>query len=42
VKRIVEGHGGAIAVRSVPGAGTVFALRFPLTAPPVENEPAMG
>jgi signal transduction histidine kinase len=30
VKRIVEGHGGAIDVRSTPGSGTVFALRFPL------------
>jgi signal transduction histidine kinase len=32
VKRIVEEHGGAIAVRSEPGNGTVFALRFPLAA----------
>jgi signal transduction histidine kinase len=31
VKRIVEGHGGAVSVRSVAGAGTVFALRFPLS-----------
>ncbi len=42
VKRIVEGHGGAVSVRSVPGSGTVFALRFPLDGPPVENGPAMG
>jgi signal transduction histidine kinase len=41
VKRIVEGHGGAVAVRSTPGVGTVFALRFPLGGP-VENGPAMG
>jgi GAF domain-containing protein/two-component sensor histidine kinase len=41
VKRIVEGHGGAVSVRSAPG-GTVFALRFPLDGPPVENGPAMG
>jgi signal transduction histidine kinase len=33
VKRIVEGHGGEISVRSRPGAGTVFSLRFPLTPP---------
>jgi PAS domain S-box-containing protein len=30
VKRIVDGHGGAISVRSGPGAGAAFALRFPL------------
>jgi PAS domain S-box-containing protein len=30
VKRIVDGHGGEIKVRSRPGAGTVFSLRFPL------------
>jgi PAS domain S-box-containing protein len=42
VKRIVEGHGGAVAVRSAPGAGTVFSLRFPLAGPAVENGPAMG
>jgi signal transduction histidine kinase len=33
VKRIVEGHGGAVSVRSAPGAGTVFALRFPVGGP---------
>jgi signal transduction histidine kinase len=42
VKRIVEGHGGAVAVRSAPGAGTVFSLRFPLAGPAVENGPVMG
>ncbi len=42
VKRIVDGHGGRIAVRSQPGAGTVFALSFPLSAAVVENEPAIG
>jgi signal transduction histidine kinase len=43
VKRIVEGHGGAVTVRSVPGAGTVFALRFPLSVDgAVENARAMG
>ncbi|WP_242393604.1 GAF domain-containing protein [Anaeromyxobacter oryzisoli] len=30
VKRIVEGHGGEISVRSRPGAGTTISLRFPL------------
>ena len=30
VKRIVDGHGGEISVRSRPGAGTTFSLRFPL------------
>jgi len=42
VKRIVEGHGGAVAVRSARGVGTVFALRFPFTGPLVENGPGMG
>jgi len=42
VKRIVEGHGGAVTVRSAPGAGTVFVLRFPLAGPPVENGAAIG
>ncbi|MGC4000392.1 MAG: GAF domain-containing protein [Anaeromyxobacter sp.] len=30
VKRIMEGHGGEISVRTRPGAGTVMTLRFPL------------
>jgi signal transduction histidine kinase len=33
VKRIVEEHGGAVAVRTEPGGGTVFALRFPFSPP---------
>ena len=41
VRRIVEGHGGAVHVRTVPGSGSVFALGFPLAGPPVENGPAM-
>ncbi len=43
VKRIVEGHGGTVAVATGAGGGSVFALRFPL-APPgnVENGPALG
>jgi GAF domain-containing protein len=42
VKRIVEGHGGAVSVASRPGAGAIFALRFPLSPAPVEKAPAMG
>jgi PAS domain S-box-containing protein len=42
VKRIVEGHGGAVAVANRPGAGAVFALSFPLAAAAVEKEPAIG
>jgi len=42
VKRIVEGHGGAVSVRSAPGSGTVFGLRFPLGGPPVENGSVIG
>lgn len=30
VKRIMEGHGGSIAVESEPGAGSAFHMRFPL------------
>jgi diguanylate cyclase (GGDEF)-like protein/PAS domain S-box-containing protein len=30
VYRIVEQHGGHIEVRSVPGHGTIFSIRFPL------------
>jgi signal transduction histidine kinase len=41
VRRIVEGHGGTVRVRPGPGAGTVFALRFPLSPAPVENGPGM-
>ncbi len=29
VKRIVEGHGGSVTVRSGPASGTVFGLHFP-------------
>ncbi|MBX6342744.1 MAG: HAMP domain-containing histidine kinase [Thermomicrobiaceae bacterium] len=30
-KQIVEQHGGAIAVASAPGGGTVFTVRLPLS-----------
>jgi signal transduction histidine kinase len=33
VKRIVEGHGGQVAVESSPGAGARFSIRLPLEAP---------
>ena len=33
-RKIVEAHGGAIDVQSVPGKGSRFSLRFPLTAHP--------
>lgn len=33
VKRIVEEHGGAVAVTSEPGRGTQFTLTLPLRAP---------
>ena len=32
VKSIMELHGGSVAVRSEPGEGTVFTLRFPVHA----------
>ena len=34
VKRIVEGHGGRIAVESAPGAGATFAVSLPAGGPP--------
>jgi signal transduction histidine kinase len=38
VKRIVEGHGGELRLRSAPGQ-TVFSLRFPRTASPLPTAP---
>ena len=33
-RKIVEAHGGSIDVQSVPGKGSRFSLRFPLTPHP--------
>jgi signal transduction histidine kinase len=33
VRRIVEAHGGSVAVESEPGRGTTFMLRLPLAPP---------
>ncbi|HET6511100.1 MAG TPA: HAMP domain-containing sensor histidine kinase, partial [Candidatus Kapabacteria bacterium] len=33
VKRIIEGHGGKLAVESAPNAGTVFSFSLPKSAP---------
>jgi PAS domain S-box-containing protein len=39
VKRTLDGHGGEVRVRSHPGVGTAFTLRFPLVpaAPPPQD-----
>ncbi len=40
VYRIVEEHGGAISVKSKPGAGTTFTVRFPARAAARPGAPA--
>jgi signal transduction histidine kinase len=42
VRRIVEGHGGTVVVRSGAGGGTVFGLKFPLGRAAVEKRPVIG
>jgi signal transduction histidine kinase len=42
VKRIMDGHGGAIGVASRPGLGTTFTLRFPLRGAAVELAGRIG
>jgi signal transduction histidine kinase len=43
VRRIVDAHGGEIGVRSEPGRGTCFTLRFKATpTPPVELAGRIG
>jgi signal transduction histidine kinase len=34
-RRIIEAHGGAIAVESAPGKGSKFTIRLPVAASPV-------
>jgi signal transduction histidine kinase len=38
VKKIVEAHGGSIAVRSEPSRGTEFVIRIPAAPPQLQDE----
>jgi signal transduction histidine kinase len=37
VKRIIEAHGGTVAVFSAPGEGAVFSMKLPLAEQPAEQ-----
>ena len=39
VHGIMQGHGGAVAIRSTPGAGTIVTLYFPAVAAPAAKAP---
>ena len=36
-RNVAEMHGGDVLVKSAPGEGSVFTLRIPVVAPPVET-----
>jgi len=38
VKKIIEAHGGKVAVKSAPGQGTEFAVRIPVAPPEYQDE----
>jgi PAS domain S-box-containing protein len=38
-RRIAERHGGTLAARGEPGAGSTFTVRLPVRRPPREEEP---